>query len=185
MKNDVSNTRRGNPGDAATRLELLVEPLEFIKEDHMHIRAVCDQIDRIAEAILPKKVDISNVLHVLTCEITVLVEDEEEDLGTLILARCTPEDDIETTLERLHQQHVDLSESLPELRDTLNKLTQGHRRADARERAVLHAFANRLRQHIILENALLLPFAKARLTPDDLVSLRNKMIARRIRTMVT
>ncbi|SFJ41049.1 hemerythrin domain-containing protein [Celeribacter neptunius] len=184
MKSVISNTRRGNPGDDATKLELLEEPLEFIKEDHMHMRAVCDQIDHIADTPLPKKIEISNVLRALSNEVPLLVKDEEEDLAALILARCTPDDEIEVTLERLHREHLILSEQLPAIRRTLEVLHDAHRRATEQERTELRAFSHQLRQHIIVENALLLPFAKARLTEDDLTTLRNKMITRRIQTMV-
>jgi len=45
--------------------------------------------------------------------------------------------------------------------------------------ALLTNYANQARRHLILENAIVLPLARVRLTDDDLDTLRLRMMQRR------
>ncbi|RLL62928.1 MULTISPECIES: hemerythrin domain-containing protein [Rhodobacterales] len=183
MKNHLSNTRRGDSEQDPTDLDLLQDPLEFIHEDHMHMRAVCELMERISHNSLPDPVEISRLLRFLDHEIGLLIHDEDDELQGMLLVRCTPEDDIGPTLERLKVEHQTLSELCPRLRTVLTEMHDDKRAAKDDEAAALRDFADRLRRHLIVENAIVLPIAQARLTDDDIVRLRNAMIRRRIEDM--
>jgi hypothetical protein len=47
------------------------------------------------------------------------------------------------------------------------------------EAAAVTAFAAQERRHLIVENAIVLPLARVRLTPQDLETLRRRMLQRR------
>ena len=47
------------------------------------------------------------------------------------------------------------------------------------DRTVLTAFAGHVRRHLVAENAILLPIARARLTRADLRTLSKHMLSRR------
>lgn len=50
MKSHLSNSRRGDSEQDPTDLNLLQDPLEFIREDHMHMRTVCEAMERISHS---------------------------------------------------------------------------------------------------------------------------------------
>jgi hemerythrin-like domain-containing protein len=72
---------------------------------------------------------------------------------------------------------------LPLLKSHLASIRDDERAATEPEADDLREFANRLRRHLLVENAIMLPFARIRLTNDDIVQLRNAMIRRRIEDM--
>ncbi|WP_095590954.1 hemerythrin domain-containing protein [Actibacterium ureilyticum] len=183
MKNELSNIRRGNVDIEPTNLELMENPLEFIKEDHMHMRSVCESIDHLAQAEVPDRVQLSRIISFLEHEIGLLIHDEDDDLRELLLKRCLPEDNIASTLDRLKDEHVLLSGMLPLLKSHLASIRDDERAATEPEADDLREFADRLRRHLLVENAIILPLARVRLTNDDIVQLRNAMIRRRIEDM--
>ena len=65
----------------------------------------------------------------------------------------------------------------------LREMHDDKRPAKDDEAAFLRDFADRLRRHLIVENAIVLPIAQARLTEEHIVRLRNAMIQRRIADM--
>ena len=183
MKGHLSNARRGGSERDPTDLNLLQNPLEFIREDHMHMRAVCEEMEQVSQSPSPGGVEISRLLHFLDHEIGLLIHDEDDELHGMLLVRCTPEDDIGPTLERLKAEHESLGDSCPRLRSMLREMHDNKRPAKDDEAAFLRDFADRLRRHLIVENAIVLPIAQARLTEEDIVRLRNAMIQRRIADM--
>jgi len=183
MKGHLSNIRRGDSERGSTDLDLLQDPLEFIREDHMHMRAVCEEMEQISNSSLPNPVEISRVLHFLEHEIGLLIHDEDHELREMLLIRCTPEDDIGPTLERMSAEHEALRDLCPDLLSVLRELHDDKRPAREDEVARLRDFADRLRRHLIVENAIVLPIAQARLTEKDIIRLRNAMIQRRIADM--
>lgn len=124
-------------------------------------------------------------MRLLEHKIVPLIHDEDDELRGMLLVRCTPEDDIGPTLERLKSEHEALSGMCPRLRVVLRDMHDDKRRAREDEAALLRYFADRLRRHLIAENAIVLPIAHARLTEEDIVRLRNAMIQRRIADMQT
>lgn len=169
-------------GDAAhwpTDLRLLEDPLDFIREDHMNMRVICGTMEKLSRSPAPDPAEIARLRHFLRHEIQPLIRDEDEELRALLLIRCPVEDEIEPTLERLKAEHDTLGAMCPGLEAVLESLLAGNRPATEGEATLLRDFADRLRRHLIVENAIVLPIARARLTEDDLAQLRRAMTGRR------
>jgi len=183
MKTGLSNARRGGIDQDPTDFSLLEHPLDFIREDHMHMRSVCEMMERVSRADPPDPIEISRAICFLEHELVILIHDEDDDLRELLLTRCAPEDDIRATLERLSAEHETLAGMVPELDMALHSIHHEKRGATDGEATLLRDFADRLRRHLIVENAIVLPLARARLTEQDIAHLRNGMLRRRIEDM--
>ena len=175
------HVRHRNRGQclAPTAVALLGTPLEFIHEDHLRERQVCALIDDIAQDTVPDNDAIFAVLSFLCNELPLHLRDEEEDLFPLLRRRCAPEDEIEKLIKKLHTDHAHADEDTPQIVAVLEELANETRAPDAHERAELLAFASHARRHLIFENAIILPFARLRLTDIDLETLRIRMCQRR------
>ncbi|WP_108663786.1 hemerythrin domain-containing protein [Acuticoccus kandeliae] len=179
MKRALHNLRCGSPARDPTDLRLLENPLDFIKEGHMRMRAMCEVVEMVAASEMPDPVVVSDLLRFLDREVGLLIQDEDDDLRELLAARCEPEDDIETTLRRVEAEHRVLKKMIPALLATLRAMHEERRRATPGEAELQRVFASLLRRHLIVENAIVLPMARARLTENDLAVLRSNMIRRR------
>lgn len=168
-KPDASRGTRYQPDD----------PLEQISQEHLRQREVCATLDKLAALKAP---DLELAAQVLPHFDTLLarhVEDEEDDLFPLLRARSDPEDEINDTLDRLVGKHLVSLELAARVRDVVLAMANDNTLPDAEGAAALVGFAAHERRHLIVENAIVLPLARARLTPDDLDELRARMAARR------
>lgn len=179
MKKDLPNVRRGEIGKDPTDRARFDDPLEFIAEDHLRVRAACETIDRLAGTDPPPVSDIQEVIRFLEDAFPTLLLDEDDDLYILLRRRCDAEDEIEKTLVRLKDDHATAAAAIPDLLGALKRMEFETRAATVEERADLLKFASALRKHIIVENAIVLPLARFRLTEDDRANLRSHMILRR------
>ncbi|WP_422367307.1 hemerythrin domain-containing protein [Pelagibius sp.] len=164
---------------APTDLNLIRRPLEFIAEDHLRERLICAALDRIADSPLPDRGDLEMVLSFLELEFSLHHADEEDGLFPLMLKRCEPEDEIDRTILRLQAAHREAALSKPEILVLLRALLHSGDSPDIEARDLLRAFAASERQHLIVENAIILPIARVRLTKDDLTALTSGMQCRR------
>ena len=179
MKTHLSNARRDDIGHEPTDLMLLSDPLDFIAEDHLRIRAVCETMDRIAQADHPTREGLFEATDFLQNELPLLLRDEDEDLFAHLSARCLPEDAIEPVLQRFRDDHATAYRGIHDLVEMLHAILDKRRGARPDERLQLTAFAALLRRQMIVENAIILPLARRRLTDEDLVRMRGRMIQRR------
>jgi len=170
--------RRGTR-DASSRPSLLATPLEFIDEDHLREREICAVIDGLAMADAFDRRAAMDVLRFLNEELNVHLRDEVEDLFPLLVRRCTEEDAIESTISRIRADQSAAIRLLPQVRATLTGCLDTGAGLTAEDRAVLTAFAGQVRRHLVAENAILLPIARARLTQADLRILSRHMRSRR------
>lgn len=166
-------------GDKPTSLSLLANPLDFISEDHLRERQICAVIDGLAVADIFDRHLALNVLRFLNEELNVHLRDELEDLFPLLARRCTEEDAIEGAISRIRADQVEAFRLLPEMRATLAGCLDAGTALTAEDRAVLIRFAGHVRRHLVAENAILLPIARARLTRADLRALSKHMRSRR------
>ena len=170
--------RRGS-GDAPTHPGLLGRPLDFISEDHLRERQICAVIDAIALAAHVDRPSALTVLRFLNEELNVHLRDEAEDLFPLLAKRCAAEDCIENAINRIKIDQNEALRLLPEVRATLAGCLDAGSDLSAEGRAMLTRFAGHVRRHLVAENAILLPIARARLTRADLATLTAHMRARR------
>ncbi len=162
-----------------TAVALLGQPLAFIHEDHLRERQICTLIDEIAHGAMPETDAVSAVLCFLTIELPLHLKDEEEDLFPLLRRRCEPEDEIEKVIAKLLKDHGHADEDTPQVVAILEDLANEARAPKQGEKDMLLAYAAHSRRHLILENAIILPFARLRLTETDLETLYIRMCQRR------
>ena len=159
--------------------ELLDRPLDFIVEDHDRIRYMCGLIESITEHPETHREVIARVSDFVRAELPVLIGDEGEDLLPLMQRRCEPEDEIGRLRTRLDAEHDTAMYLLPDALETLDALRDGDADVSRASISLLRNFAAHLHRHVIFENAILIPLARARLTAQDISTLRRRMIARR------
>ena len=99
--------------------------------------------------------------------------------ATLLARRCTEEDAIEGAIDRIRADQDEAMRLLPEVRAMLTRCLDRGADLSAKERGVLSRFAGHVRRHLVAENAILLPIARARLTRADLRILSKHMRSRR------
>lgn len=166
-------------GDKPTSTNLLARPLDFISEDHLRERQVCAVMDRLAMAEALDRPAATRVLRFLNEELNVHLRDEAEDLFPLLMLRCTDEDAIEGAIDRIRHDQDEVMRLLPQVRATLAGCLDTGGDLSDEDRAELSNFAGHVRRHLVAENAILLPIARARLTRADLRTLTSHMLSRR------
>ena len=166
-------------GDKPTSPSLLANPLDFISEDHLRERQICAVIDGLASADALDRQAATTVLRFLNEELNVHLRDEAEDLFPLLARRCTDEDAIERAIARIRVDQDAAVRLLPQVRAMLAGCLDSGADLTAEARAVLSGFAGHVRRHLVAENAILLPIARARLTRADLRTLSKHMRSRR------
>lgn len=154
------------------------KPLEFIHEEHLRERQICAWIDEIAQGDASDDV-ITDVIAFLKTELPLHIADEEEDLFPLLKRRCEPEDEIDKVIAKLGDDHGDSDDAAHSVLSTLEQMVAEKRSLIAAEKQMLTSFAAHARRHLILENAIILPFARLRLTERDLETLYLRMCQRR------
>lgn len=184
MKSDLSNARRGDPQHEPTDLMLLEKPLEFIAEDHLRARAVCETLARIAAARqAPARGDLDEAHVFLDGELPLSLHDEDDDLFAVLRDRTADQEGAAALLAQLAETHATIAAILPGMDGLIRALKDEARPVTSNEAEGLRAFGEALRRMIIVENAVVIPLARRVLTEDDLVGLRCAMIARRVADM--
>jgi hemerythrin-like domain-containing protein len=166
-------------GEKPTSARLLASPLDFISEDYLRERQICAVIDRLATANVLDRQATTTVLRYLNEEFNVHLRDEMDDLFPLLARRCTEEDAIEGVIDRIRADQDESMRLLPQVLAMLAASLDSGADLTTAERAVLSRFAGHVRRHLVAENAILLPIARARLTRTDLRILSKHMRTRR------
>jgi hemerythrin-like domain-containing protein len=172
-------TGRAGKRQTPTGVARLGNPLDFIHDDHARERDICAMIDTLVAADRPDRDQAARVRVFLREELPLHLEDEEQDLFPLLRRRCKPEDEIDLALKRLASDHVQADKLTPDLIAILDRLEAGDQAIDDAARAAMADYARHARHHLILEDAIILPFARLRLTAGDLETLLRRMLARR------
>lgn len=176
------NTSPHDRSDAA-RMATPHDPIEFILGEHLNHRRMCKALERLATMTEFDPAPITAMVDYIRYDLTLHVIDEEDDFFPMLQRRCLPDDDIEAILKRLSAEHeIDKSLSA-QVRDMLNACLILRKPPNVIEGAVkaLTVFAANERQHLALENAVIIPIARRRLSAEDLKTLGRRMLARRRR----
>lgn len=174
----IATDRRSYDGRTPTGIWLLRNPIDFIAEDHLRLRAMCAEMDRLADGGTFDATELTELRDYLTEELPALLADEDEDLMPLVLERAEPEDELPKLARRLDREHREIDGFLA----LASAAFQGHVPGTvvaSQFQTVLRDLAQATRRHLILENAVLLPLARVRLTDADLIALRKAMLRRR------
>jgi hemerythrin-like domain-containing protein len=164
-----------------TPVDLLAEPIAWFFAEHQRHRQFCDLMQRASMATIYEEELIGWLLDFVIHELALHVLDEEEDLFPLMRSRAQPEDKLEAILGRLSDEHAKDLTRAAAVRHHLETCLRQRApisRNNVRRRA-LESFANHERGHLALENAVVLPIARLRLTERDLLDLSNRLATRR------
>lgn len=159
---------------------LRADPLEWFAAEHARHRQVCRLITELAEDPGFHGETMSRLAAFIRTDLARHVAEEEEELFPLLRFRALPEDEFETALGQLTAEHRSEADLARRVQDILaERLAAGQSPAkDPEAQGVLRAFAAQELQHLALENAVVLPIARLRLTPDDLAALGRRLVAR-------
>ena len=175
--------RRRGDGAAPVDLRLIADPLAFLAEEHVRQRRICAYLDALS---VPGGGDMriaADALAHLVDEAPAHALDEEDDLFPLLRRRALPEDNLEATLTRLDGDH-EHGRTLAEIaKPILAAMAKDGCASVGDRRRMLTLLAGHERRHLIVENAIILPLAAARLTASDLRTLSLRMAARRGRDL--
>jgi len=158
---------------------LIGNPLDFIAADHAAERQVCSLIERIAGSDQPLPDDAKRVVSFLYGAFRLHLLDEEEDLFPLLRQRCEPEDEIDKIIGTLQSDHRHPLSDYSRITGILESTIIAGSAIGADNQRILADYALRAHRHLSVENAIILPIARARLTSVDLRYLRQRMLQRR------
>ena len=177
MNATIKSQPRIEPASSA----LLSDPLDFFFAEHFRQRKLCNLIEDLALAEVLDSRLAAEVIDFLDHDMALHVQDEEQDLFPLVQQRCAPEDEIGRVISSLSAEHAEdrhLSGIvIAGLRTALRDAVPVAAQSGLREAMI--DFARNERRHLALENSVVLPLARLRLTDADLVELSARMVARR------
>lgn len=157
-------------------------PLDLIEHDHLAQAQLCNSLEQIADD-LPDNVDrrlCRKVIDSLQFEMPRHHRSEELGLFPLIERRALPDDNIHDILARLALEHATDESFADELLESLQGLSEGRKLKNPDMVGyMLRSFFESYRRHILWENAIVLPLARARLTREDLEELDRAMVGHR------
>lgn len=159
----------------------LLAPLDYILSEHFRQRSLCQAVENLANADGFDREMAEAVVAFMKSDFGLHVIDEEEDLFPLLRRRALPEDGIEDVLGALSLEHASDHDDAERIVEGMAQLleTDGAGFPEPDFAKLLKCFAASERKHLIVENAIVMPFARARLTKDDLRNLGRRMAARR------
>jgi iron-sulfur cluster repair protein YtfE (RIC family) len=160
---------------------LVRQPLDWFMVEHYRHRQFCALMHELAASETFDPAPILTLVEFLRHELGRHLADEEQDLFPLLRKRAREADQVDEVLNRLQGEHKgDLAHGHG-LRSHLERCLQTHTAPglDAAAKLALDAFASQELRHLALENAVVLPLARLRLTQRDLKGLSRRLAARR------
>ncbi|POF27750.1 hemerythrin domain-containing protein [Roseibium marinum] len=166
-------------GGETVRIGVLENPLDFLAEDHVREREVCALIDKLAAGSPVNDSERHMLLAFLNEQLPQHLADEDIDLFPLMLQRCAPDEEIDKVIHELLAGHGTTRLDAPAIAGLIEA---GERELPAfskKMRTRMTGFAHQARQDLIVENAIILPLARAHLTKNDLAKMKTHMLERR------
>ena len=159
------------------------DALDFILFEHYRHRQMCRALEDLAASQRFEPEKLASMADFIRFDLTLHVIDEEEDFFPMLRARCSADDGIDVVLDRMTEEHAKDKAMSVRVRDVLSRcLIERKPPGEIEDGAnVLRSFAQHEKHHMTLENAVVIPLARRRLTPADLVVLGERFAARRRR----
>lgn len=159
---------------------LLTTPLDYLLAEHHRHRVLCRLCDDMAVCDMPDAKTAGMIADALERELVLHMRDEEEDLFPLLRRSANPDDGIDRILDLLSRDHARDMALAASIVSGLRRLAGGRSaRLTGTLRRKLETFARDQRKHVALENAIVMPLARVRLSRKDLARLAQSMAARR------
>jgi len=161
--------------------DLLKEPLVWFFAEHYRHRTVCKELLRLAGSVQFDAAMLQQIEHFLEVDMALHIIDEEDDLFPLMRRRCEADDQIERVLGMLSGEHAtDMHDAAEVKKLIVRALSEERGLAGFRETdEIVPPFCGAQQRHIAMENAVVLPIARLRLSPSDLKGLGRRLAARR------
>jgi hemerythrin-like domain-containing protein len=153
------------------------QPLDFLLDEHMRQRALCGLLDEWATTGRLDGDAVAAASEFLKSDFCLHVLDEEEDLFPLLRKRLPADEHLEDVLDQLSAEHTRDREVAQAVTEGLQNASKGC--AAQAFLDLLSTFAASERRHMIVENAIVIPLARASLTAQDLNRLGCNMAVRR------
>jgi iron-sulfur cluster repair protein YtfE (RIC family) len=149
-------------------------PLDLIFVEHLRQREAAQIMSLIADGVERARPDQCEIYRrlgeFLSHDLLRHTVEEETVFFPILREFCEPEDDIERVLTRLSEEHERDRARETGIRLALQDAAEGGP-MDQDSRRKLRDFAEHLRQHIALEDAIVLPIAQTRFDPRALARL--------------
>lgn len=158
--------------------ELIDSPLDFIFAEHHRQREAASILTMLADG----EFDVEGVRALLTfleTDFALHIADEELALFPILRQCCLQEDSIERIIAPLVDEHREDEASLEKVVAILTKGVSD-KQLGANDKRRLRMFAEHIRQHLALENGVLLPIARVRLGEKELGVLADLLKSRRL-----
>ena len=162
-----------------TDRRLVTAPLNFLVEEHLRHRQICAFLVANAQADKPDFETMALSLAFLRHEFLLHDADERASLYPLMRQRCEAEDEIEALIQQLTKEHEHARQIAHGICDILERGLEGTEPFSDEDRRQMMSFADKVKRYITLENAIILPLARARLTDDDMRKISKAMLMRR------
>jgi len=162
-------------------LDLLREPLVWFFAEHYRHRELCARLLRLLASVTFAKPALLEILDFLDRDFPVHIIEEEDDLFPLLRRRCESDDQIEKVLGMLSGEHASDMNGATAVKALVARAVAEQRGLGcyAEAQSVIEPFCHQQKRHIAVENAVVLPIARLRLTDSDLKSLGQRLAARR------
>lgn len=175
---------RGAPSAAASAWTidplpegLIDSPLDFIFAEHHRQRVAASILAMAADGAFDRE-GMDGLIAFLERDFALHVGDEEIVLFPILRQRCRPEDGVERIIDRLQEEHRGDEEIGAAALDVLKAVARGQPLSPDSAR-LLRRFAEHIRQHLALENGVLLPIARVRLDERSLAAAAEMLRERR------
>lgn len=169
-----------------SELNLVYRPVELLLADHYRHRLMLQELQDLGDdPEHPGACENARLIRsYLTTELPHHEAFEEHDLVPVLKRRCQPTDNIDNLLAILMWDHFVDKDNAEPINIALGKLATGQRLRDPEGfRSNVRRFGAKMKQHILWENRVILPLARRRLSPSDLVELGERAAARRRTTL--
>jgi hypothetical protein len=153
-------------------------PLEAMREEHFRQRQFCVDMETLAATTVARPALALALLTNLCRDRPMHHRDEDEGLFPRLRRRAKPCDEVGPLLDRLSREHSAAPGAVAALAAALACMADGALPAPE-DREALRTLAQAERRHMTIENAVVLPLARLRLTAQDRAALLAGMRARR------
>ena len=159
---------------------LIDNPLDFIFAEHHRQREAAMILLKVADGEFDAN-GVRALIHFLEYDFALHVGDEEVVLFPSLRAHCQPDYNVDRVIERLMEEHREDESIGDEVVLILRQRLHGYNLSPAQVRK-LRLFSDHIRQHLALENGILLPIARVRLDDGALRLISDSLKQRRMKT---
>ena len=156
-------------------------PLDTLLAEHDQQYEACRRLENLAEdlGIEPMATEAAALKAHLAVDLPRHEAFEEQHLLPLLRRRCRARDRVEAIAARLYSEHASDETLVDYIADDLASIAGGFRLANPLRLSLnVKSFVASQRRHLAWENEVLLPLARRRLTPEDLIGLGYSLALR-------